>query len=295
MSVQLKKQTGFTIVELLIVIVIIGILAAITIVAFNGVSQRAITTTLQSDLRGAATQLELAKIDSSDQYPDATILTSLDTTGDNTFDYTSDGTSYCLTAFSTTAGVPSYYISSTTNSAQEGICAGHTDPNAVATFPSTEIAKILASDGVAGDFFGDSVAISGDTAVIGARGDDDAGSASGSAYIFTRSGSSWTQQAKLTASDAAASDNFGWSVAVAGDTAVIAAPRDDSSGIDSGSAYIFTRSGSTWTEQAELTASDGAADDRFGDSVAIFDGTVVIGAVSDDDAGISSGSAYLFE
>eukprot|EP01047_Picozoa_sp_COSAG01_P108983 COSAG01_NODE_37878_length_497_cov_2.331658_1_plen_95_part_10 len=95
--------------------------------------------------------------------------------------------------------------------------------------------------------------MAGDTAVIGAHYDDDAGSASGSAYAFVRTGTSWSQQAKLTASDAAAGDYFGVSVAVAGDTAVIGASDDDDAGSDSGSAYAFVRTGTSWSQQAKLT------------------------------------------
>ena len=87
-----------------------------------------------------------------------------------------------------------------------------------------EVAKLTASDAAVDDLFGFSVSVSGDTAVIGAFHDDDGGSDSGSAYVFTRSGGAWTQQAKLTASDAAAEDFFGYSVSVSGDTAVIGAP-----------------------------------------------------------------------
>jgi hypothetical protein len=105
----------------------------------------------------------------------------------------------------------------------------------------TQQAKLTASDAAGGDFFGRSVAVSGDTAVVGANGDDDAGSSSGSAYVFVRSGTVWTQQAKLTASDAATSDQFGVSLAVSGDTAVIGAYRFPA---DIGSAYVFVRSGS---------------------------------------------------
>ena len=101
---------------------------------------------------------------------------------------------------------------------------------------------------------------------------------SGSAYVFTRTGTTWTEQAKLTASDGAADDRFGSSVAIAGDTIVVGAYWDDDNGSDSGSAYVFTRTGTTWTEQAKLTASDGAADDQFGRSVAIAGDTIVVGA-----------------
>ncbi len=86
-----------------------------------------------------------------------------------------------------------------------------------------EIIKKVASDGAVGDSFGVSVAISGDTAIVGAYLDDDAGSASGSAYVFVRSGTTWSQQAKLTALDGAAFDLFGYSVAISGDTAIVGA------------------------------------------------------------------------
>ncbi len=102
-----------------------------------------------------------------------------------------------------------------------------------------EVAKLTAADGTASDNFGFGVAISGDTAVIGADDDDDAATNSGSAYVFTRSGTSWSQQAKLTAVDGQAGDFFGAGVAVSGDTALVGATGDDDKGVDSGSAYVF--------------------------------------------------------
>ena len=157
-----------------------------------------------------------------------------------------------------------------------------------------EAQELLASDGAADDAFGYSVAVDGDTAVIGAVQDDDNGSNSGSAYVYTRSGTTWSQQAKLTASDGAADDWFGTSVAVDGDTAVVGAYWDDDNGSKSGSAYVYTRSGTTWSQQNKLTASDGAADDRFGGRVAVNGDTAVIGAMWHDDNGSNSGSAYVF-
>src|SRR5262249_6960687 len=100
--------------------------------------------------------------------------------------------------------------------------------------------QVLPADFAAGDFFGYSVALSGDTAVIGAYLDDDKGTNSGSAYVFVRSGITWTQKAKLLAADGVASDYFGYSMAVDGSTAVIGAYLDDDKGTDSGSAYVFT-------------------------------------------------------
>ena len=164
----------------------------------------------------------------------------------------------------------------------------------------TQQAKLTASDGAAVDLFGYSVALSGDTVLIGARfGDDDVnGVDSGSVYVFTRTGTTWTQQAKLTAADGEAGDEFGYSVALSGDTAVITANADDSdvNGVDSGSAYVFTRFGSDWSQQAKLKAADGAAGDSFGVRVALSGDTAVIGSrLDDDDAnGIDSGSAYVF-
>lgn len=154
--------------------------------------------------------------------------------------------------------------------------------------------KLSASDGVGSDFFGSSVDVSCDTIVVGANGDDDNGGDSGSAYVFTRSGSSWSQQQKLTASDGAASDYFGSSVSLSGDTVVVGADGDDDGGSDSGSAYIFTRSGTAWSEQDKLAASDAQAGDGFGYSVALSGSRMVVGARYDDDNGSNSGSAYVF-
>ena len=130
-------------------------------------------------------------------------------------------------------------------------------------------AKLTASDGAAGDRFGRSVSIDGDTMVIGALYDDDDGSNSGSAYVFTRDtagdlASGWTQVAKLTAgTDGAAGDQFSTGVSIDGDTVVIGAYTDDDDGLNSGSAYVFTRDtagdlASGWTKVAKLTAGDGA-------------------------------------
>jgi len=155
-------------------------------------------------------------------------------------------------------------------------------------------AKLFAADGVNYDYFGRSVSIDGDYAIVGAYGDDDNGDRAGSAYIFIRSGSTWTEQAKLLASDGALIDYFGLSVSIDGDYAIIGAYHDDDNGDWSGSAYVFTRSGSTWTEQSKLTASDGETGDEFGRSVSIDGDYAIIGASFDNDNGVSSGSAYIY-
>ncbi|NOT00491.1 MAG: hypothetical protein HOP29_07675 [Phycisphaerales bacterium] len=164
----------------------------------------------------------------------------------------------------------------------------------------TQQQKLAASDAAAGDEFGYSVSVSGNTAIVGARGDDDAGSLSGSAYIYVRNGGVWTQEQKLTALDAAGDDLFGWSVALSGDTANVGAIFNDDAcpgdppNCDSGSAYVFVRSGNVWTQQQKLTASDAAALDRFGVSVSVSGNTAVIGASGDGGDGAGSGSAYVF-
>ena len=168
---------------------------------------------------------------------------------------------------------------------------------------ATQLAKLIAADGAANDNFGYSVAISDGIAVVGAHNDDDKGESSGSAYVFEMSDSSdatsWTQAAKLTADDGAASDSFGNSVAISDGTIVVGAYNDDDKGSNSGSAYVFEKSDSSdatsWTQAAKLTADDGAVDDYFGRPVAISDGTIVVGAYQDDDKGSSSGSAYVFD
>ena len=157
-----------------------------------------------------------------------------------------------------------------------------------------EQAKLTASDGSRDDDFGLSVAIDGDIALIGAHYDDDNGDDSGSVYVFTRSAGIWTEQAKLTASDAAPFDNFGEGVALDGETALIGATGDDDNGSRSGSVYVFTHSAGVWKEQAKLTTSDGSRDDDLGRSVALDGDTALLGVQFDDDNGISSGSAYVF-
>lgn len=162
-----------------------------------------------------------------------------------------------------------------------------------------EVAKLIASDGAFADSFGYSVALDGDTALIGAYCDDDLGSDAGSVYVFIRdSAGAWSLQQKLTASDGASNDEFGYTVAVDGDTAVIGTYGWDFFDPPAGSAYVFTRdSAGVWTEQQKLTASDGEGGDFFGYSVAVSVDTAVIGAFGDSDIDnrlYSFGSVYVF-
>ncbi|MGI9455354.1 MAG: hypothetical protein ACR2NU_02265 [Aeoliella sp.] len=161
----------------------------------------------------------------------------------------------------------------------------------------TEQQKLTASNSAGYDRFGLSVSLSGNTALIGSHADDDRGRNSGSAYIFTRVNGVWTEQKKLTASDGAKGDQFGHSVSISGNTAVVGAMLNDDKigrGIDCGSVYVFTRSGNIWSEQKKLTASDGAAYDKFGRSVSVSGDTLIVGAAGHDAAGTDSGKAYLF-
>ncbi|WP_119564746.1 FG-GAP repeat protein, partial [Vibrio cholerae] len=158
----------------------------------------------------------------------------------------------------------------------------------------TQQAKLMASDAQTGDMFGRSVSISGDTAVVGAIYEDTGASDAGAAYIFTRNGTSWTQQAKLMASDAEVNDYFGYSVSISGDTAVVGAANEDTGGSDAGAAYIFTRNGTAWIQQAKLMASDAEANDIFGRSVSISGDTAVVGAIYEDTGGSNAGAAYIF-
>ena len=157
--------------------------------------------------------------------------------------------------------------------------------------------KLTASGGAAWDDFGDSVAIDGDTVVVGACCVEvGANTDQGSAYVFTRSSNTWTQQAQLNAADGAAYDDFGWSVALSGDRAVVGADGHNvGANTEQGAAYVFARSGSTWSQQAQLTAADGAASDWFGSGVAIWSDSVVVSAPADDvGANVDQGSAYVF-
>ena len=158
-----------------------------------------------------------------------------------------------------------------------------------------ELTKITASDGLDLDKFGISVSVSGDYAVIGACWDDDVDTDCGSAYIFKKEGSNWSQQAKLLASDASAQSQFGNSVSISGDYVVIGAYTSSDNGLYSGSAYIFKRDGTNWNQEAKLLPSDGVTYDYFGSSVSVSGDYVVIGTPFDDDNGESSGSAYIFK
>jgi len=146
------------------------------------------------------------------------------------------------------------------------------------------------------DRFGVSVDIDGTSCIIGATRDNTARSGKGNAYVFTRSGTTWTQQQELSASDEGNGDYFGWSVAIKGDTCVVGAYNEAAGGTDAGAAYVFTRSGSTWTEQQKLVASDASAGDEFGYRVAVNDdeNLIMVSAPEAPGADTSTGAIYVF-
>ena len=188
---------------------------------------------------------------------------------------------------------------------------------------TTQKAKLTAPDAAGDDYFGTSVALDGDTAVIGAPGDDAEGIDSGSVSVFTKPDGGWGVwdelsqtdanapedkeglTAQLPNTDSEAGDSFGYSVAVNGNSIAVGAhqhdpvdPDSDANSpsylLDAGAAYVFTRDSSGWSQQQQLTAEDGQAFDYFGFSVSVDANTVLVGAYGDDDNGSDSGSAYVF-
>ena len=153
--------------------------------------------------------------------------------------------------------------------------------------------KLTASDAAANDWFGHSVSVHDDLVAVGAIYNDDGGTNSGSAYVYEKVNGVWTET-KLTASDAAAGDQFGFSVSVYDDLVAVSAVLNDDGGYNSGSAYVYEKVNGVWTE-TKLTASDAAANDWFGHSVSVHDDLVAVGAIYNDDGGTNSGSAYVYE
>ncbi len=167
-----------------------------------------------------------------------------------------------------------------------------------------QIRKLTASDGDLGDFFGWSVGISGDSAIVGASSDDvGANSFQGSAYIFERNaggGNNWGEARILVASDGQAGDQFGKSVSIDGDTLIVGADGDNvGANSNQGSAYTFERNNGglgNWGELTKITASDGAAHDQFGNRVAVDGETIIVGSyLSDVGSNNAQGTAYIFE
>lgn len=163
-----------------------------------------------------------------------------------------------------------------------------------------EQAKLMANDGAASAFFGNSVSVSndGNICVIGAVNSGAAGSQVGAAYIYRRQNGVWNQEAKLTASDGQSGDNFGYSVAVSGDgvTVSVSSINDDDSGSNRGSVYVFVKSGSDWIQQTKLLPPAAEAGTSYGISISLSsDGnTLAVGRHLEDIPTTDAGSVYIY-
>ena len=157
-------------------------------------------------------------------------------------------------------------------------------------------AQLTASNGTFDDVFGSAVDIAGDTIAIGARWSEGGGFVNGgSVYIYVRNGTSWTEQAQLVPKDVHELGEFGAVVALSGNTLLVGVPSDDTQGDQAGAAYVFTRTGSTWREQAKLIAPDIDSGDHFGVSIDVSGGTAIIGAPNENHGGFGAeGAAYVY-
>ena len=155
--------------------------------------------------------------------------------------------------------------------------------------------KLQAKDKQAGDYFGRSVAISGDWAIVGAPYEDTGGTDAGAAYIFHYQNKEWSQTEKLQAKDKQADDYFGRSVAISGDWAIVGAPYEDTGGTDAGAAYIFQYQNGQWSQTAKLQAYNAQAGDCFGCSVGIDGDWAIVGADGEDTGGTDAGEVYIFQ
>jgi hypothetical protein len=164
-----------------------------------------------------------------------------------------------------------------------------------AQIPLVEEAYLTPPGGAFGDGFGSSVSVAGDTVLVGSPRQDDNGLSAGAAYVYTRSGTTWSFEAMLLAADGAAGDRFGADVDLSGNTAIVGAPGHDGVAAEAGSAYVFVRGGTVWTQQAKLTGLDASTNDESGGSVALDGNVAVFGAEGDSDVLPGAGSAYVFE
>jgi uncharacterized protein (DUF2345 family) len=157
-------------------------------------------------------------------------------------------------------------------------------------------AKLVPGDQGFGDLVGSAVALSVDTAIVGAPAKNQSGySRSGAAYVFVRANGQWSQQSKIFASDVSSNAAFGASVALQGNTAIVGAPGAVSGATTGGAAYVYTRTGTVWTQQAKLIASDGATGDQFGASVGLSGTTAVVGAPKGKSATVTGcGALYVY-
>lgn len=183
--------------------------------------------------------------------------------------------------------------------AMGAIAVLHAGAGSSPALAQTELAKLVAADGSFQDYYARAVSISGSVAVVGVHFDDDAGTSSGSAHVYRHDGSRWNHEAKLTASDAALGDEFGWSVAVDGDVIAVGAFKADDPLTEAGSVYIFRYNGTTWVEEDELTGAQVL--DWFGYAVSVSGNVLAVGVPHDgsDDGAVDvyrhNGTNWVFE
>ena len=212
-------------------------------------------------------------------------LTASDGAGYDNFGY-----SVALDGATALVGAPYHQVGS---NVRQGTAYVYTEANGV----WSQTAELTASDGAAQDQFGWSVALNGTTALVGARYHKVGNNAyQGAAYVYTEANGVWSQMAELTASDGAGDDLFGWSVALNGATALVGALYHQvGSNNQQGAAYVYTEANGTWSQTAELTASDGAAYDHFGYSVAVSGPTALVGALYHQvGSNAHQGAAYVY-
>lgn len=173
-------------------------------------------------------------------------------------------------------------------------CNSNAIPDLCELIPSSAPAKLTPADGAAQDWFGVAVALDGDTAIVGAPLDDDGGFNAGSVYILNRSGATWTVGPRLLASAPGSFAQFGRSVAIDGDVAVVGAIYATGAGINTGAAYVFRRTGGVWAQEQRLYANDGVALDGFGRQVAVRGDLIVVSAATHDQPTTDAGAVYVF-
>ena len=211
-------------------------------------------------------------------FTEETILTPSDSSSDDDF-----GGAVAVDGDTAVVGAPEQDVNGETN---QGAAYVYVRDGTI----WTEQAKLLGSDSDALDHFGASVAIAGDTVVVG-------GDIGNVAYVFVRNGTSWTEQTKLTAAGIGSVDNFGASVAISGDTVIVGAEREAADGGTNGpgAALVFVRDGFVWTLQDRLFSGDGLDGDEFGAAVALDGDVALVGAPSHDPNGVqNAGAAYVF-
>jgi hypothetical protein len=156
-----------------------------------------------------------------------------------------------------------------------------------------EVQTLDPGDSIA-NYFGYSVALSGDCLAVGCYGDDLAAVEAGSVFVFRLQGSTWVQEARLVASDAQFGDLLGWRVAIDGDVIAATASGDDTSDLDAGAVYVFERIGGFWQQTGKLTDGDSRYDEGFGSSLALEGRTLVLGAPQHDGGAEDAGAVYIY-